>query len=121
MFLLETSTSSQNIRSNIVDSGLKDSSSSLGNSGDIFIGDSTSTEDSSVSKPLSGKISNGKLGQDDIGSNIMDFLQFVIDDLPFSIDNGLEIINIADSDISIFLLRFKFKFNLQDDDLGVLE
>jgi hypothetical protein len=33
----------------------------------------------------------------------------------------LEIINIADSDFSIFLFGFEFKFDLEDDDLGIGE
>ena len=74
LLLLETSASSQNISGNVVDGGLEDSSGGLGNSGDIFTGDSAGTEDASVSEPLSGKISDGELGQDNLGSNIMNFL-----------------------------------------------
>lgn len=34
----------------------------------------------------------------------MDLLEFIIDDLPLGVDNALEIVNVAYSDLSIFLL-----------------
>ncbi len=50
----ESAAGTKNIRLNVVDSSLKDSSSGLGNSIDIFIGNTASTEYTSISKPLSG-------------------------------------------------------------------
>lgn len=51
----------------------------------------------------------------------MDLLKLFIDDLPFSINNALEIFNIADSDFSIFLFGLEFEFYFKDDDLRVNE
>lgn len=121
MLFLEFATSSQNIRGHIVDGSLENCSSSLGNSVNIILRDSACTEYSSVSKPLSGKITNGQFGEDNLGPNLVNFLEFIVNDLPLSINDTLEIINIANSDLSIFLLRFKFELYLQDNDLRVSE
>lgn len=51
----------------------------------------------------------------------MDFFEFIVNDLPLSINNALEIVNIANSDFSIFFFGLEFKLNLQDDDFRVGE
>jgi hypothetical protein len=61
LLLLEFTASTQNINTNVVDCGLKLSASGLGDSFHVIIWNSTSTKDSSVSKPLSCQISDWKL------------------------------------------------------------
>ena len=51
----------------------------------------------------------------------MNLLKFIIDDLPFSVYNALEVINIGDSHLSIFFFRLELELNLKNDDLGVNE
>ena len=111
LLLFEFAASTQNISSNVVDCGLKLSASSLGNSFHVIFWNSTSTKDSSVSKPLGRQISDWKLWQDNIGSSVFDFLKFFINDFPFGIDNCLEIIDIFDSNFCILFFRLEFKFN----------
>lgn len=121
MFLLEASTSTQNIRWDIIDSSLKLSSSSLGNSFHIIFWNSTSTENSSIGKPLSGQISNWEFWQYNIGSSVFNFLEFFINNLPFSIDNTLEIINIFNSNFCVLFFWFKFELYFQDDNFWICE
>ena len=104
MLLFEFSTSSQDICVQVVDGGLKGGSSGFRNPVDILIGDSTGTENSTVSKPLGGEIPDREFGQNNIGTNVMHFLQFFIDDLPLRIHDALEVIDVFDSDLCVFFL-----------------
>ncbi len=74
LLLLEASTSSQHIRANVVNCSLKKSSSSFSHSLHIVIRYSSRTEDSSISEPLSGQISNWQFRKYDIGTSVLDFL-----------------------------------------------
>lgn len=103
MLFLEFSTGSQDIRGNVVDCCLKKGSSSTSDSIDVLTGDSSRTEDASVCEPLSGEISDWKFGEDDVGSHIVNLLKFIVDDLPFSVNYALEIVDVANTDFSVFL------------------
>lgn len=109
---LESTACSQNIRSYVINSCLQSCTSSFGDSVDIFLRDSTCAENTSICEPLSCKISNRQLRENNIGSNIMDLLQFFINDLPFCIYDTLEIVDVTDPNLSILFFRFEFKFYL---------
>ena len=51
----------------------------------------------------------------------MNFLKLLVDDLPLCVHDRLEVINVTDSDFSIFLFRLEFKLYFENDDFGVCE
>ena len=51
----------------------------------------------------------------------MNLLQFLVDDLPLGVDYALKVVDVADSNFGIFLLRLQLQFYLKDDDFGVDE
>lgn len=51
----------------------------------------------------------------------MYFFQFIVDDFPFCVDDGLEVVDIADPDLRVFLLALELELDFQDDDLGIGE
>lgn len=118
---LESTASSQNIGSYVIDRCLQSGTSSFGDSVDIFLWNSTCTENSSICEPLSSKISNRQLWENNVGSNIMDLLQFIINDLPFCIYDTLEIVDVTNSNLGILFLRFELKLYFEDNDLRINE
>lgn len=121
MFLLERATSAEDVGSHVVDGGLKHCSGGFGDAGDVLVGNSACAEDASVCEPLGGQVSDGEFREDNVGSNIMNFLKFVIDDLPLSINDALEILDVADPDLCIFLFRLELELDLENDDLRIGE
>ena len=59
----------------------------------IFLLHSASTEQVSVSKVLSGHITDRQLWQNHLGSWQMDLLQFVVQDVPLCVHNGLVVLH----------------------------
>lgn len=55
----------------------------------ILFLNSASTEQVSVGKVLGSHVTNWQLGQDHLGSRLVDLLQFVIKDVPLCVHNGL--------------------------------
>lgn len=55
----------------------------------ILFLNSASTEQVSVCKVLSSHVANWQLGEDHLGSGLVDLLQFVIKDVPLCVHNGL--------------------------------
>jgi len=49
----------------------------------------------------------------------MDFLEFLVDDLPFGIHYALKVFDVADSYLSVLFLRFKLEFDLENNDFRV--
>jgi len=119
--LLEPAAGSQHSGSDIVDGCLKERSCGFGNAVDIFVGDPACAEDASIGEPLCGQVSDGQLRQDDIGPDGMYLFQLVVDDPPFGVDDGLEIVDIGDPDLCVFLLALELELYLEDDDLGIGE
>lgn len=74
MLFLEPTAGAENVWGNIVDSGLEYSSGGLGDSVNILVGYSACAEDASVCEPLSGEVTDGEFGEDDVGANVVDFL-----------------------------------------------
>ena len=77
---------------NIIDRSLNGSTDSLDHTHKIFIGYTTGTKDVAIGKILRGEITNGKFGKDDLGTRGNNLFKFIIDDGPFSIDNGLVVL-----------------------------
>ena len=74
-----------------------------------------------VSEVLSGKITNWEVGEDDLGSGFNNFVKFIINYAPFSINDLLEIIWVFNSNFSIIFFSFKLKLVLKNQDFWVLE
>lgn len=55
----------------------------------ILFLNSASTEQVSVGKVLSSHVTDWQLGQNHLGSGLVDLLQFVIEDVPLCVYNGL--------------------------------
>jgi len=102
--LLELTASSENFSiKSITDSRLENSSSGLGNSLEIILLNSTSTEDISVSEVLGSEITDWESWEDDFSSRLDKQIKFGVNDIPLGIDNLLEIFWLCDPDFSIVL------------------
>jgi len=104
-----------------VGGGLDSTAASLGNTVQIVGRHSSSAEHVSVREVLSGQVTNGELGEHNLGTGVNDFLEFIVDDLPFSVDNLLELFGVRESDLSGVLLGLKLKLDVEDEDLGIHE
>jgi len=100
---------------------LEDSTSCLGNSLEIILLYSTSTEDISVGEVLGGEITDWEAGEDDFSTGFDEQIKFGVNDVPLSIDNSLEIFWLVDSNFSIVFLSFELELNVEDGDLGAFE
>lgn len=56
---------------------------------EIFLHNTARTEQISVCKVLCGHISDGQLGQHHFSARFVDLLQLIVQNVPFSINNGL--------------------------------
>jgi len=126
-------------------SRLNGSSDSLNYSLEIIVGNSSSAENVTVGKVLSGEISDRKARENHLGAGLDNGVEFSVDDLPFSVNNGLVFLrskssslrlalkspnhppfqlthrNLVDPDLSIVLLRLQLQLDVQTQDLGVDE
>lgn len=55
----------------------------------VFLHNTACAEKISVCKILCGHVSNGELGQHNFSPRFVDLIQLIIQDVPFSIYNGL--------------------------------
>jgi len=117
----EFTASSKNVSGNSVSGSLEDSTGGFGNSLNIFNVDSTSAENSSVGEILSSKITNWLARKNNLSSSLNDMVKLGINDVPFSINDLLEIIWVFNSNFSIILLGFQFKLDVEDGNLWVSE
>jgi len=117
----EFTASSKNVCGNSVSGSLEDSTGGFGNSLNIFNVDSTSAENSSVGEILSSKITNWLARKNNLSSSLNDMVKLGINDVPFSINDLLEIIWVFNSNFSIILLGFQFKLDVEDGNLWVSE
>jgi hypothetical protein len=118
---LELSTFTKNLFGDTKGSGLALGTSCLTNTVKILKGDATSAEDIAVSEVLGSEITNGKLGEDNLGSSFDNSVEFVVNDLPFGVNNLLEIVGVFETDLSGVLFGLKLKFEVHDEHLGVLK
>lgn len=121
LLLLELPTGPQHGLIHIIDCGLEHSPRSLGNPNQILNGHPARTENAPIRKPLCRQIPNRQLGQHHLRSNLMHFLELIVDDPPLGIDNALEVLDILDPHLSVLLLGLQFEFDLEDQDFGVFE
>ena len=103
-----------------VNSGLHDSASSLAHALQIFFSNAASAENVSVSEILGGKIADWELGKNNSCARSVNLVKLIIDNLPFSINNSLEVIGVLKSDLSAILLGLKLKLEVEAKNLGVV-
>mmetsp|Transcript_16509 Transcript_16509/g.39011 ORF Transcript_16509/g.39011 Transcript_16509/m.39011 type:complete len:246 (+) Transcript_16509:324-1061(+) len=95
--------------------------SGFGHSFQVLFLHTTGAKQSTIGKVLSGQISNGEFGQDNAGTRLYASIQFVKDDLPLGVDNGLVFSWIANSNFRVLLFGFEFQFHVQQQDFGVFK
>ena len=88
---------------------MDNSTSGLGKSKNIVIWNSTSAEDTSVSEVLSGKITNGELGKNDLSLAGNNLVELFVDKSPLGIDNLLEVLGVVEANFCVFSLSLKFE------------
>jgi hypothetical protein len=118
---LEITAGSENILGEAVDCCLDNTSGGLSKSQKIITGNSSSTEEVSVSEELGSKIADRKLGQDNLSTAGNNLIELFIDQFPFSIDNLLEVIGVLKTDLGIILLSLELQLNIQKSNLGLFE
>mmetsp|Transcript_34422 Transcript_34422/g.53812 ORF Transcript_34422/g.53812 Transcript_34422/m.53812 type:complete len:399 (-) Transcript_34422:134-1330(-) len=117
----EFTTRSQDRFRQSVGSGLHGGVGRLGDTFQVPIRDASGAKETSIGKVLRGEISNGQFGQDDVGAAFHAGVQFSVNDLPFGVDDGLIFGGARNSDLGVFLFRFEFQFDIQQEDLWVFE
>ena len=100
---------------------LQNSSSGFSDSHQVVLLNSTGAEDSSVGEVLGGQVTNRKHGEDNLGSGGDNLVELLIDNVPLSIDNLLEIIWVIDSDFSVVLLSLQLELDVENGNLWVHE
>jgi len=118
---LELLAGSEDLLRDTVSGSLGNTSSGLGSSVEIVKGASSSAEDSSVSEVLSGEITDGKSGEDDLGSGGVNFIELIVDDFPLSVNNFLEVFGVLESDFGVISLGLELKLDVEEENSGVLE
>lgn len=118
---LELLAGSEDLLRDTVSGSLGNTTSGLGSSVQIVKGASSSAEDSSVSEVLSGEITDGKSGEDDLGSGGVNFIELIVDDFPLSINNFLEVLGVLESDFGVISLGLELKLDVEEENGGVLE
>lgn len=76
----------------VIDRGLNGATNRLDHAREIIVGDTTGAEDVTISKELRGQITDGQLGQDNLGSSCRNQLQLLKNDAPLRVDNGLVVL-----------------------------
>jgi len=87
----------------------------------IMWGNAASAENVSVGKELSCQVTDGHAGKNNLGASLLDSLKFVIDDLPFGVNDFLEVVRVLETDLSRVSLGLELELNVKQDNLGVLE
>ena len=103
-----------------INSSLQDSASGLAHTLEIIFSNTAGAENVSVSEILSGKITDWKLGENNSSARCSNLVKFIINDLPFSINDSLEVIRVLKSDLSAIFLGLKLKFEVKAENLGVV-
>jgi hypothetical protein len=104
-----------------LNSRLQDSTGSLSNSSQVILGHSSSAENVPISEVLRGQVTDWEHRKDDFGSRGNKLIKFTINDVPFSIDNLLEVLWLADPNLSVILLGLELELNVKDGNLWLLE
>jgi hypothetical protein len=118
---VETATSTQRWLLETVDGGLDDSTCGLGDTHQILVRNAASAENVAVGEVLGGEIANGQFGKDNLGSTFIDIFEFVVNNIPFGINNVLVFFGTVDTDFSVLLLALEFELEIKDADLRVVK
>ncbi len=105
----------------VVDGGLNGATAGESDASHVVSGDTAGAEDVAVSEVLGGEIADGELGEDDLGTAGDALLELVVDDLPLGVDDGLVLTRILDADFGVILLSHELEFDVQQENLAVLE
>lgn len=84
--------------------GLNGGSDGLHHPLHVFLRDTARTEDVAVGEVLGCEISDGELGEDNLGSGLVQGFHLLEDDLPFGVDYCLVFGNLLNPDFRIILL-----------------
>lgn len=112
---------SEDLLTDTVSGSLHNTTGGLGSSVKIVKGATSSAEDVSVSEILSGQISNGESGEDNVSAGSEDFIELIVDDFPFSVNNLLEILGVLESNFGVISLGLKLELNIEEENLRVVE
>lgn len=120
-FLFKKSTKPKKFWSKVRNCGLYLSTCSLFYSPNIFLGNSSCTENIPISKILCGKITNWQLRQNNISSTLMNLIKLVINYFPLSINNALELFWIFYSYFSTVFFSLEFKLYIKKYNFCILK
>mmetsp|Transcript_18152 Transcript_18152/g.22557 ORF Transcript_18152/g.22557 Transcript_18152/m.22557 type:complete len:264 (+) Transcript_18152:560-1351(+) len=120
--LLKTAARSQNtLPFEITGTRLNTPPRSLGHPLQIRILHASRAEHTPVRKVLSRQIANGKFTQHNIRATIYARVEFIVNNLPFRINNALVLIGIRNADFGVLFLRLKFQFHVQKQNFWITE
>mmetsp|Transcript_125401 Transcript_125401/g.217406 ORF Transcript_125401/g.217406 Transcript_125401/m.217406 type:complete len:232 (-) Transcript_125401:633-1328(-) len=117
--LLEQATCAQAFRGDLADGGEDLCVGGFAHTAHVIDMHTSSTEEATVSEVLRRKITNCKLGQDDLCPASDALLQLVINDLPLGINDALVLQWVLEPDLGIVLLCLQFQLNVKAQDLWV--
>lgn len=92
LLFLKDFTGPEVMRGNVIHRSLNGSTNGFDSANHVPTSNSTSTENVSIGKVLSGEVSNWEFGENDFGTSGNDFFQLVVNDGPLSINNGLVVL-----------------------------
>ena len=118
---LELAALSHDFLGDAVNGGLNLGAGGLGDGLQIPHGDAASAENVSVGEVLGGQVTDGQLGEDDLGAGLDDGVKLVVDDLPLGVNNLLEVVGVLEADLGGVLLSLELKLEVQAENGGVLE
>jgi hypothetical protein len=74
--------------------------------------DAARAEDVAISEVLGGEVTDGEFGEDDFRAGIVEGFHFVVDDLPFRIDDSLIFRDLINSHFGVVFFRFEFELDV---------
>ena len=93
-FSADTENSLSTLFIKTVNCSLQDGASGLAHALEIIFSNTAGAENVSVSEILCGKITDWKLGENNSSARCMDLVKLIVDNLPFSINDSLEVIRV---------------------------
>ena len=121
LHFLELAACSKNLLRQAISSCLNLATGCLHHALEIFRWNPARAEDVSISEVLGRQITDWQLRQHNFGSSVNNFLQLVVNDLPFSVHNLLEVFWVLKSDFSTVLLGLQLELKVKSQNLRVDE
>ena len=121
LHFLELAACSQNFLRQTISSRLNLAASGLYHALEILRWNPAGAEDVSISEILGRQITDWQFRQDNFGSSVDNFLQLIVDDLPFSVHNFLEVFWVLKSDFSTVLLGLQLELKVKCQNFRVDE